>query len=188
MIEAPVLALPNFKKIFEVNYDAFGVGIGGVLSQEGCLIAFFSEKLSGSMKNYYSYDLEYYAIVQSLKHLRHYLVQKEFILIIDHEALKYINGQQKLVQDMLNGLLTFRSSLFRVVDALSRRVALFTTMHTKVVGFDTFPELYMEHPSFMRIFAKESVGKRSDYVILNGSLFQGLQLRIPDSLLKEQII
>jgi hypothetical protein len=96
MIEAPVLTLPNFEKVFEVNCDAFGVGIGGVLSQEGHPIAFSSEKLSRSKKNYSTYDLEFYAIVQSLKHWPHYLVHKKFILITDHEALKYINGQHKL--------------------------------------------------------------------------------------------
>jgi hypothetical protein len=96
MIEALVLALPDFEKVFKVNCDASAVGIGGVLSQEGWPIALFSEKLSGSKKNYTTYDLEFYAIVQSLKHWRHYLVQKEFILITDHKALKYINGQHKL--------------------------------------------------------------------------------------------
>jgi hypothetical protein len=94
MTEAPILTLPDFEKIFEVNCNASGIGIGGVLSQEERSIAFFSEKLLGSKKNYSTYDLEFYAIVQSLKHWRHYLVQKEFILIIDHhKALKYINGQ-----------------------------------------------------------------------------------------------
>jgi len=78
--------------------------------------------------------------------------------------------------------------LNKVVDALSRRVALITTIHTKVVGFDTFRELYTTYPSFRKMFAEVSVSKRNDYVILNGYLFCGLQLCIPDNSLREQII
>ena len=64
--------------------------------QGGHLIAYFSEKLHGATLNYPTYDKELYALVRVLQTWEHYLLSKEFVILSDHESLKYIRGQSKL--------------------------------------------------------------------------------------------
>jgi hypothetical protein len=61
LTHAPLLQLLDFGKTFELKCDASGIGIGGVLLQEGKPMAYFSENLSGPSLNYSSYDKELYA-------------------------------------------------------------------------------------------------------------------------------
>jgi hypothetical protein len=74
-------------------------------------VAFFSEKLSGSRLNYNTYDMEFYALVQSLRHWSSYLAYNDFILYSDHEALKHLNSKINCRLDMRSGLHMSNNSL-----------------------------------------------------------------------------
>ena len=96
MIEAHVMRLSDFSKVFEVTCDASGLMIGGVLSQKNYPVAYFSEKLNDVRYRYSTYDKKFYAVVQALCYWGYYLLPQEFVLYSDHEVLKYLNSQKRL--------------------------------------------------------------------------------------------
>ncbi|GJX68055.1 putative CCCH-type zinc finger family protein [Tanacetum coccineum] len=198
LIEAPVLALPNFENVFELDCDASGVGIGAVLSQDNRPIAFFSEKLSEARQKYTTYEKEFYAIVRALEHWRHYLISKEFILHSDHEALTYINGQHKLKPRHARWVEFLQAYTFhikhksgvtnRVADALSRRRSLLSTMQVSVLGFEKIKELYQEDGFFSKVINQCTNGPYKEFIFQEGFLFRGNRLCIPECSLRFEII
>lgn len=157
-MSAQILALPDFTQVFELHCDACKLGIGAVLSQSGRPIAFFSKKIAGSRARYSTYDVEFYAIVQAIKHWRHYIFHQEFILYTDHDALKHLGSQDKISSRHASWIAFLQQFTFvikhqsgktnKVADALSRRHSLVATLQVSTPGFAVLPDLYAQDPYF----------------------------------------
>ena len=93
---ALVLALPTDQRGMTVYCDAFRVGLGCVLMQNGKVIAYASRQLRRHELNYPTHDLEMAAVIFALKICRHYLYGEKCKFYTDHKSLQYIQQQRDL--------------------------------------------------------------------------------------------
>ena len=85
-----VLALLNLRQPFEIQTDVSDYAMGAVLMQHGKSISFHLENFNSVVTNYPTYDKELYALVQSVKKWKHYLMGKETIIHTDHQPLQVL--------------------------------------------------------------------------------------------------
>lgn len=131
LIDAPVLALPDFSLPFIVETDACETGIGVVLLQKEHPLAFVSKALGPRNRGLSTYEKEYMAILLSVEQWRSYLQHNEFIIRTDHASLAHLTDQrlhtpwQHKVFTKLMGLqyrIVYKKGVDnRVADALSHR-------------------------------------------------------------------
>ena len=90
---AHVLHLSDFIYHFTLETDAFGVGMGTVLSQKGHLITFFSKPFTPELLQASTYVRELFAITAAIKKWQQYLLGHHFTILTNHRSLKEIMTQ-----------------------------------------------------------------------------------------------
>jgi hypothetical protein len=176
------LQLPDFDKTFELECDASGIGIGGVLIQGGKPFALFSKKLHGPTLNYSTYDKELYALVRVLQTWQHYLWSKEFVIHSNHEYLKYLKGQYNMNKRHAKWIKFIESFPYIIkhkkrkdnviVDALSRRYTILSQLTHKIFGLETIKGLYAANLDFNDAFENREGRTWQKYVLREGLLYR----------------
>src|ERR1044071_7975114 len=98
MIEAPILAHPDYDKEFILYTDASYQGLGFILSQKDDQekeypVRYGGRKLRPAEQNYTITDLKCLGIVWSIRKNAQFLGQNKFKLITDHKALETLRKQ-----------------------------------------------------------------------------------------------
>ena len=94
LMSAPVLALPDFNKPFQIQTDASDTGVGAVLMQDGHPLAFVSKSLGPRTRGLSTYDKEYLAILVAVDQWRSYLQHNEFTIFTDQRSLIHVSDQR----------------------------------------------------------------------------------------------
>ena len=94
LIGPEVMGYPKPDCQFILDTDASDISMGAALSQlqdgKERVIAYASCTLLKSQRNYCVTDRELLAVVHCIEHYKHYLLDKEFLVRTDHQALKWL--------------------------------------------------------------------------------------------------
>ncbi|KAJ9524507.1 hypothetical protein QJQ45_019534 [Haematococcus lacustris] len=97
LCSAPVLALPDPLQPFEVWSDASLAGTGGVLMQNGRVVAYTSHKFTPAQVKYTTGEQELLGIIRAMQEWRCYLDGAVHVTIVtDHNPLIYLKTQTNL--------------------------------------------------------------------------------------------
>jgi hypothetical protein len=186
--------LPRIDDLLDQLKDASHYAMGAVLLQYGKPICFHSKMFNSVVINYPTYDKELYALVQSVKKWKHYLLGKETIIHTDHQPLQYLQSQSKLQQarhfrwmgflQQFHLVIKYKKGVFnKVADMLSRPiVSASVILKQSPIMHESYVEQYALDADFKDVYetlCHSNHVEELDYHLHNNLLYHLGKLCIP---------
>jgi len=135
LVNAPILAYPNFEEQFLLFVDANSTGIGFTLGQmqdgKEVVIAYNGRGLNQAEQNYSTTEREALALVEGIKKFQPYLHNHKFTVVTDHSSLRWLMNIKDATGRLARWALLLQQYSFDIVhrpgkihgnaDCLSRR-------------------------------------------------------------------
>lgn len=198
LTSAPILAMPDFSKEFQVQSDASDKAVGAVLTQvqdeQEVVIAYMSQKLSKTQEKYSVTEKECLALILAIEKWRGYLEgAPNFTAITDHASLQWLQNLKDPAGRLARWALRLQPYNFKLIhrkgtlnvvpDFLSRTIASLNVEADDFTGdaeYDELLENILNDPNLYpkyritdnKIFKNVSLKKNSDW-----KLYVPLQLR-----------
>jgi hypothetical protein len=120
--EFPILRRPNFSKVFILHIDWSALGFGAILGQldeEGKeYVITYASRSNKVENNYSSYEGECLTVVWVVIHFRPYLYGTNFTLYTDHQLIKWLMTNDKLIGKLIRWVLILQEYEFKVIHRL----------------------------------------------------------------------
>lgn len=127
LTKEPVLSIYDPDLEVELHTDASAIGYGAILLQkkEGKMraVAYFSKHTTDAESKYHSYELETLAVVNAVKHFRHYLHGRQFLVVTDCNSLQMTRKKLDLAPRVHRWWAFLQSFDFDIIHREGKRMA-----------------------------------------------------------------
>ena len=121
LTSVPILQFPDFKQPFILTTDDSDFAIGAVLSQgklgHDLPVAYGSHLLTKEERNHSATERERecLAVVEYVRHFRHYLYGQKFLVVTDHQALRWLHSVRDPSSRLMRWRLKLRDHHYKIV-------------------------------------------------------------------------
>ena len=120
LVEAPIMAKPDWNKEFEIMCDASDFAMGAVLGQKAekvfKAIYYAKKTFNEAQKNYSTTEKEMLAIVFACEKFRPYILGSHVIIHTDHAVIKYLMAKKEAKRRLIRWVLLLQEFDLEIKD------------------------------------------------------------------------